>query len=428
MYLLNNVFTSEHGEAITVLQLLTKFKCVLSEIDTYLNEYGNRLNSIEFKNVTQQQEIDILKSQVQTLQTNISNLQLTVGDYLLRFTDLDMQLTVINGKIDSNTTDITSLNTSISSIQSSITNINNQITTITNQITGINTRIDVALSSISNLNDDVSNINTTLSTHTNTINTLNTNVNELTTLVNNLQNTCTTLTTDLNDLTSRVSYLETNDTWQNGQISSLTTTSQLNTNNISALNTIVGNINGDVSDLENRVEILENQNSIVHELVPHELIPHDNLTGYYTVNANNYLDIFPFPVDVTKYPTDTYLSLLIEGNVSIQRNGTPTLSFMMPDGSLINFILPSSTDNYSFINFKLYFNYYISTPYSNNRLYYWGNLLVNDGSNNFNKNISTAGNQPTGTYSTFPIQNLNFKVKSSSNLYHRGHFLITNFK
>ena len=62
MYLLDNVFTSEHGEAITVLQLLTKFKSVLSEIDTYLNEYGNRLNSIEFKNVTQQQEIDILKN------------------------------------------------------------------------------------------------------------------------------------------------------------------------------------------------------------------------------------------------------------------------------------------------------------------------------------------------------------------------------
>ena len=39
MHLLTGVFTNEQGEAITVLQLLTKFKSVLSEIDTYLNEY-----------------------------------------------------------------------------------------------------------------------------------------------------------------------------------------------------------------------------------------------------------------------------------------------------------------------------------------------------------------------------------------------------
>ena len=64
MYLLNNVFTNEHGEAITVLQLLTKFKSVLSEIDTYLNEYGNRLNTLEFTNVQHQIDINLLKNQV----------------------------------------------------------------------------------------------------------------------------------------------------------------------------------------------------------------------------------------------------------------------------------------------------------------------------------------------------------------------------
>ena len=92
MYLLNNVFTSQYGEAVTVLQLLTKFKMSLTEIDEFLNEYGNRLNSIEFKNVTQQQDIDILKSQVASLQTKVNNIDLTLGDYLLRFQNLDMQL------------------------------------------------------------------------------------------------------------------------------------------------------------------------------------------------------------------------------------------------------------------------------------------------------------------------------------------------
>lgn len=416
MYLLNNVFTNEHGEAITVLQLLTKFKMVLSEIDTYLNEYGNRLNSIEFKNVTQQQEIDILKNQVQTLQTNVSNLQLTVGDYLLRFTHLDVQLGVINGKITTNTNDISSLNSLVSSIQTSITNINNQINTINSKIDGINTRLDIALSSISDINDNIDVINATLSTQSTAITTLSTSVNDLTTLVNSLQNTCTTLTSDLNLLTSRVAYLETNDTWQNGQISSLTTSTQLNTSNVSALNTLVDN-------LDDRIDFLENQISIEHELVPH-----NNLIGYVTVPANSYLDIFPFPVNITKYLQDRYLSLLIEGNISINRNGTPTLTFMMPNNTLIDFTLPTSTDTYTFINFKMYFNFVISTTYTDKRLYYWGNLIVNDGSNNFNKNIGTSGYQPTGTYSVFPISNPTFKVKCTNEIYHRGHFLVTNFK
>ena len=91
MYLLGNVFTSEHGEAVTVLQLLTKFKIVLSEIDTYLNEYGNRLNHIELKNFEQDNDILILKAQVSTLQTKVNAIQLTLGDYLLRFNDLDVK-------------------------------------------------------------------------------------------------------------------------------------------------------------------------------------------------------------------------------------------------------------------------------------------------------------------------------------------------
>ena len=197
MYLLNNVFTSEHGEAITVLQLLTKFKSVLSEIDTYLNEYGNRLNSIEVVNVTQQQEIDVLKNQLQTLQANVSNLQLTVGDYLLRFTDLDMQLSVINGKITANTTDITSLNNSISNIQTSITNINNQIMTINNQLSGVNTRIDIALSSISDINDNIDIINSTLINVNNSIDLINTQISNLSNFITNFESRLSTLEDDV---------------------------------------------------------------------------------------------------------------------------------------------------------------------------------------------------------------------------------------
>ena len=118
MHLLENVFTSKHGEAITVLQLLTKFKTVLSEIDTYLNEYGNRLNSIELKNFDQDNDLLVLKSQVATLQTKVNSIQLTLGDYLLQLHQLDIltqthstQITDIQNVNQSQGTQLINLNT-----------------------------------------------------------------------------------------------------------------------------------------------------------------------------------------------------------------------------------------------------------------------------------------------------------------------------
>lgn len=389
MYLLNNVFTNEHGEAITVLQLLTKFKNVLSEIDTYLNEYGNRLNSIEFKNVTQQQEIDILKSQVQTLQTNVNNLQLTVGDYLLRFNDLDIQISVINGKIDSNTTDITSLNTSVSNIQTSITNINNQISTINNQISGINTRIDIALSSISNLNEDVSTINNTLSTHTNTINTLNTNVNELTTLVNNLQNTCTTLTNDLNELTSRISYLETNDTWQNEQISSLTTTSQLNTNNISALNTLLGN-------LDSRIDLLEVANNTIFNTFICDA--DDTLPPTREVSPSTLINLFDFPSTLGEKGC-----IKCDFSCNLLRNASGDLSFNFPSGAK-TLTIPAGT-NTTQVHIEIIFDYKVQSYSINPRIWYWGIIKITYDEKTIIKNIGTSNAYPHAETQPFPYVN-----------------------
>lgn len=288
MHLLGEVFTSEHGEAVTVLQLLTKVKISLSEIDAYLNEYGNRLNSIDFLNVTQQQEINILKSQVQTLQTNVSNLQLTVGDYLLRFQDLDIQLSGINDKITNNTSDIYNLNGLISSIQTSITNIDNQID-------GINTRVDIALSSISDINE---------------------NINELTTLVNNLQNTCTTLTSDLNLLASRIDALETNDTWQNDQISSLTTFTQLNTNNVSALNTLVDNINDNIAALETNDTW---QNDQISSLTTFTQLNTNNINALNTLVDNISDDIDALELLIQNTNTTSYL----DSANSFERSPTP---------------------------------------------------------------------------------------------------------
>lgn len=190
MYLLNNVFTNEHGEAITVLQLLTKFKSVLSEIDTYLNEYGNRLNTLEFTNVQQQIDINLLKNQVKTLQTNVSNLQLTVGDYLLRFNDLDIQLSVINGKIDVNIVDIDTLKTYTNNLGTQIININNSLNLLGLTVQGHTTKI-------TNLETSVDTINSTLIDVNNSIDLINIQISNLSNFITNFESRLSTIEDDI---------------------------------------------------------------------------------------------------------------------------------------------------------------------------------------------------------------------------------------
>lgn len=190
MHLLTGVFTSEHGEAITVLQLLTKFKYVLTEIDTYLNEYGNRLNSIELKNTEQDGDILILKSQVATLQTKVNNIQLTLGDYLLRFNDLDVQLTVINGKITTNENNILQLQTYVNNIGTQIININNTLNLLGLTVQGHTTQI-------SDLKNNVDNISSTLIDVNNSIDLINTQISNLSQFITDFESRLSTLENDV---------------------------------------------------------------------------------------------------------------------------------------------------------------------------------------------------------------------------------------
>lgn len=190
MYLLTGVFTSEHGEAITVLQLLTKFKSVLSEIDTYLNEYGNRLNSIEFLNVTQQQEIIILKSQVSALQTRVNTIDLSLGDYLLRFNLLDSQINTINNKITTNENDISQLQTYVNNIGTQIININNSLNLLGLTVQGHTTQI-------TNLETSVDTINSTLIDVNNSIDLINTQISNLTNFITNFESRLSTIEDDI---------------------------------------------------------------------------------------------------------------------------------------------------------------------------------------------------------------------------------------
>lgn len=190
MHLLNNVFTNEHGEAITVLQLLTKFKQVLSEIDTYLNDYGNRLNSIELKNTQQGEDILILISNVTVLQNKVNNIQLTLGDYLLRFNDLDLQLQNINGKITTNENDILQLQTYVNNIGTQIIDINNKLNLLSLTVQNHTTQI-------SNLKNNVDTINSTLIDVNNSIDLINTQISNLSNFITNFESRLSTLEDDV---------------------------------------------------------------------------------------------------------------------------------------------------------------------------------------------------------------------------------------
>ena len=214
MYLLENVFTNEHGEAITVLQLLTKFKSVLSEIDTYLNEYGNRLNTLEFTNVQQQIDINLLKNQVETLQTNVSNLQLTVGDYLLRFNDLDIQLSVINGKIDVNIVDIDTLKTYTNNLGTQIININNSLNLLGLTVQGHTTKI-------TNLETSVDTINSTLIDVNNSIDLINTQISNLSNFITNFESRLSTIEDDVVSINNKNSSQDSTLTNHNNRITLL---------------------------------------------------------------------------------------------------------------------------------------------------------------------------------------------------------------
>ena len=193
MYLLENVFTNEHGEAITVLQLLTKFKMTLTEIDNYLNEYGNRLNSIEFLNVTQQQEIILLKFNVGNLQNSVNSIQLTLGDYLLRFQDLDMQLTLINGKIDINISDISTLKTYVNNLGVQVIDINNTLNLLGLTVQGHTTKITNLETSVSSINSDLVDIDSSISL-------INTQLSNLSVFIVDFESRLAVLETKVNNI------------------------------------------------------------------------------------------------------------------------------------------------------------------------------------------------------------------------------------
>ena len=390
MHLLGDVFTSEHGEAVSVLQLLTKFKMSLSEIDTYLNEYGNRLNSIDFKNSEQDADILILKSQVASLQTKVNNIQLTLGDYLLRFQDLDIQLGVINGKIDINISDITNLETNINNIGIQIININNTLNLLDLTVQGHTTKI-------TNLETNVNDIGTRIININNTINLLDLTVQGHTTSINNLIDELSILSLTVNNVSNSLVSINESITFIN--------------NNISAINTTLGILDGRIDVLEGFV----NDSTGCLEL--------DTLNSFEisttTLPVNTLYNLWEYPLNV-----DTDKTLVnIQTSFAITSEST-SMTINTPNGTfLVSGIVAGVT---SPVTLNIDFMYKIS----NNVISYYGICtLYVSGKYPIIRVFSSSNNFPAKDDKSFPLDKSHLAISfSAATAYLQPHVKITKYK
>lgn len=254
MHILDNVFTTEHGEAITVLQLLTKIKTSISQIDEVLNTYLMRLDAIDTVNNTQNTDILVLKGNVDLLKSQVANIFTSLGDYLLQLQQLDiltqthssqitdiqnvnqnqgLQLINLNSKSIEHELKILGLETNVTNINNSLNNINNSIGDIllqllqldmltqthTSQISDLQNVNTTQTSQITNLSQMITDIEQRLSDLEPIVSTLTTNVQTLTT---NMQN----INTSINSLDARVTILENTNPGNGGSLTKLFSTSK----------------------------------------------------------------------------------------------------------------------------------------------------------------------------------------------------------
>lgn len=254
MHLLDDVFTSEHGEAVTVLQLITKIKTSIYQVDNILNDYLIRLDVIDTVNNTQNTDILVLKGNVDLLKSQVANIFTTIGDYLLQLQQLDiltqthssqitdiqninqsqgLQLINLNSKSLDHDLKISGLETNVSNINNSLNNINNSIGDIllqllqldmltqthTSQIIDLQNANTTQTTQITNLSQMITDIEQRLSDIEPVVNTLTSNVQTLTT---NIQN----INTSITSLNSRVTLLENTIPGNGGSLTKLFSTSK----------------------------------------------------------------------------------------------------------------------------------------------------------------------------------------------------------
>ena len=237
MYLLENVFTSEHGEAITVLQLLTKIKTSIYQVDNILNDYLIRLDAIDTVNNTQNTDILVLKGNVDLLKSQVASIFTTIGDYLLQLQQLDILTQTHSSQI----TDIQNVNQSQGT---QLINLNSKSLEHDLKITGLETNV-------TNINNSLNNINNSIGDMLLQLLQLDVLTQTHTSQISDLQNVNTTQTTQITNLSQMITDIEQRLADIEPVVITLTT-------NVQTLTTNIQNINSSINSLDSRVTILEN--------------------------------------------------------------------------------------------------------------------------------------------------------------------------
>ena len=413
MYLLENVFTNEHGEAITVLQLLTKFKMTLSEIDTYLNEYGNRLNSIEFLNVTQQQEINILKSQVATLQTKVNSIQLTLGDYLLRFNDLDVQLSVINGKIDINISDIDTLKTYVNNLGVQVIGINNTLNLLGLTVQGHTTKITNLETSVTSINSDLVDID-------NSISLINTQLSNLSVFIVDFESRLAVLETKVNNIGIDIITI-------NNLFNVLDLTVQGHTTQITNLEGDILTINNknvdqdtNLSNHDARITLLENvSNAGVLNTFICDASP-NTAPESVEIPPNTFTDLFTFPTVLGEKGC-----IKCDFSCNLLRNAVADLSFKLPS-EIRPVTIPAGT-NTTQVHIEIIFDYKVQTSSIQPRIWYWGIIKITYDEKTLIKHIGSSNAYPHSKMEPLPYTNRVCSFAFSNTLRLVKNFKITKY-
>lgn len=213
---------------------------ILEEVDKKLAEFKEQL----LQEV--QEKLDVLKEELtalidtkisEALEPVIQRIEKLETDLEQLRNDFDECCAEVRTKLSEIETEIDVINRRLDSIDTDINNITTEITTIKEKISTIENRLDDDEQAIDDILSSIDNINASIGSINNTIHTIQTNINSLGDRVSAIETDLSGIHNDIANLGDRVSTVE---------------------NNVGNLTTIVDQNTTELSDHEDRIQALEN--------------------------------------------------------------------------------------------------------------------------------------------------------------------------
>lgn len=154
--LLVTEFTTERGEAFTVLQLLKRLRNAIIQIDRILFEHQGRIEELEIdveklkddvENIYAElliinNRLDNIDIRLDNIDSKILNIENSINDIEIKITDIEENIDNIENNIDNIEINITDINNTINNITDLIAGITTDITDINNKIDALQIQVD----------------------------------------------------------------------------------------------------------------------------------------------------------------------------------------------------------------------------------------------------------------------------------------------